>query len=309
MQNVDVIIPTHNCIFINEAIRSVLDQGYHNINIFVVDDGSTDNTREKVSFFLSSNPQNIHYIYQKQQGPAGARNTGIKKSAGEYIAFLDADDVWLPDKIEKQLKILSRDTDIGFVYCDNYFIDKKGKKIKDYIRKIKLVEGNILLDFFLDFFLITSGIVLKRSCLEKVGLFNKNLQVGEDFEFFLRLAKDFKARVVKEKLFLRRVWTESLSKKDYELNRNTDILTLQTFVQQNEDFRKQNSSLINFRISQLYTNLGYAYLSHKQKIKALQAFFEAEKCKPKTFKLKYLLLCLLPIFLTKTIQRIIHEKS
>lgn len=303
MQNVDVIIPTHNCIFIDEAIKSALDQSYHDINIYIVDDGSTDNTKERVNILLESNQGKIHYFKQKQKGPASARNTGIEQGSGDYISFLDADDIWLPHKIEKQLEVFKKNPDIGFVYCDNYFIDRNGDKISDYVRKIKLVEGNILLDFFMDFFLITSSVMLKRSCLETVGFLNENLQVGEDFEFFLRLADNFKAGVVREKLFLRRVWNESLSKQDFELNRNTDLMTIQYFIDHNEDFRRSNRVLINNRFNQLYTNLGYAFLQHNKRMKALKAFFKTKNYKKRAFKLKYIILCILPKFLTKIFQK------
>lgn len=307
MQNVDVIIPTYNCIFISDAIKSALNQSYQNINIYIVDDGSTDDTKDTVNGLRLSSPDRIHYYYQRQQGPAAARNTGIKKSDGEYIAFLDADDIWLPHKVEKQLEIFNKNSGVGFVYCDNYFIDKNGKEIIDYVRKVKLIEGDILLDFFMDFFLITSGIMIKRSCLKMIGPFDEDLEVGEDFEFFLRLAKDFSAGVVREKLFLRRVWNESLSKQDYELNRRSDLMTIQDFVSRNKDFRKKNSELIDHRINQLYTNLGYAHSQYNKKIKALKAFIAAEKYKRKTFKLKYIFLCLFPSFLKKVIKRIVHE--
>lgn len=157
MQNVDVIIPIHNCIFIAEAIESVIRQTHQNINIIIIDDGSTDDTKDTVYRFSNLYPSKINYYYQHQQGPAAARNTGLKKSSNEYIAFLDADDIWLPEKIEKQLLKFKKDLNIGFVYCDNYFIDRSGNMIKDYVRKVKLVEGDILLDFFMDFFLFTSS--------------------------------------------------------------------------------------------------------------------------------------------------------
>ncbi|MDP8315487.1 MAG: glycosyltransferase family A protein [Candidatus Celaenobacter antarcticus] len=131
MPNVDVIIPIHNCIFIAEAIESVIHQTHKNINIIIIDDGSTDYTKDTIHRFRDLYPCKIDYYYQHQQGPAGARNTGIKKSSNEYIAFLDADDIWLPEKIEKQLLKFKKDPEIGFVYCDNYFIDKSGNIIKN----------------------------------------------------------------------------------------------------------------------------------------------------------------------------------
>ena len=294
MQNVDVIIPTHNCIFIAEAIESVIHQTYQNLNIIIIDDGSTDDTKDTVYRFSNLYPSKINYYYQHQQGPAAARNTGIKNSRNEYIAFLDADDIWLPEKIEKQLLKFKNDPDIGFVYCDNYFIDKSGNIIKDYVRKVKLVEGNILLDFFMDFFLITSGIMLKRSCIERTGMFDINLEVGEDFEFFLRLAQHFKAGVVKEKLFKRRVWKESLSKQDYEMNTKGDIETLKKFTAGHPAFYKKHRKLIKKRMAEMYFKFGYAYRMHGKNLKAYFQFVNSLKCYFNFKALKNIIVCLLP---------------
>lgn len=157
--------------------------------------------------------------------------------------------------------------------------------------------------FFMDFFLITSSIVLKRSCLEKAGFFNEDLQVGEDFEFFLRLAISYKAGVIKEKMFLRRVYKNSLSKQDYELNRSTDIRTLQSFIEKYHDFYRQNKKKIDQRLRQLYIKFGYAHLDHGHNFKAFKWFLLASKFKKRLTNLKYYLLCLIPTNLRKAIQK------
>ncbi len=299
MPNVDVIIPTHNCIFIAEAIESVIHQTHQNINIIIIDDGSNNDTRDTVQRYRNLYPGKIIYYYQHHQGPAAARNTGFKKSSNEYIAFLDADDIWLPEKIEKQLLKFKNDLNIGFVYCDNYFIDKSGNIIKDYVRKVKLVEGDILLDFFMDFFLITSGIMLKRSCLERTGMFDENLEVGEDFDFFLRLAQNYKAGVVKEKLFKRRVWKESLSKQDYEKNQKIDISTLKKFYTDNHDFYSKYKKIIKKRLSEMYFKFGYAYLENCRNLKAIKQFLNSSLYEFNPKVLKNLVACLMPCKIRK----------
>jgi hypothetical protein len=177
------------------------------------------------------------------------------------------------------------------------------------VRKVKLVEGDILLDFFMDCFLISSAIILKRSCLKQSGIFNKNLEVGEDFEFFFRLAKYFNAGVAKEKLFERRVWTESLSKQNFELNKKIDIQTVTRFIKNNKNFYTQNSRDVDARMSQLYIKFGYAYLEHGKNWKAFKGFLDARKYNKRSFKLKYLIQCLLPLFVKRTLKRILYAKS
>ncbi len=299
MPNVDVIIPTHNCIFIAKAIESVIRQTHQNLHIIIIDDGSTDDAKDTVYRFRNLYPGKINYYYQHQQGPAAARNTGMIKSNSEYIASLDADDIWLPDKIEKQLLEFKRNPDIGFVYCDNYFIDKGGNIIKDYMRKIKLVEGDILLDFFMDFFLITSGIIFKRSCLKKTGVFDKNLEVGEDYEFFLRLAQHFKAGVVREKLFKRRVWKGSLSKQDYEKNAEVDILTLKNFIKTNPSFYLAHKKAVNLRIADLFFKLGYAHREKSNYFKAYSPLINSIQYHYNYKALKNLILCFFLQFLKR----------
>ena len=275
MSKVDVIIPSHNSMFIGQAIESVLKQTYQDIHIIIIDDGSTDTTKKITGHYIHDNPDKISYYYQNQAGPASARNTGISNSDGEYIAFLDADDIWLPEKITKQISEFTRKPEIGFVYCDNYFVDKDGKIIDDYVRKVKLVEGDILLDFFMDFFLITSGIILRRRCLEITALFNEELEVGEDFEFFLSLTQHFRAGVVREKLYKRRVWRGSLSKQDYEKNSMIDIQTLKDYIVRNSVFYDKNKIKVKQRFANLYYKFGYMYLQDKKRRKAMNKFYKS----------------------------------
>lgn len=110
---VSVIIPTYNrAEFISDAIESVLNQTFEDYEIIIVDDGSTDNTKQIVQSYTSK----VKYYYQEQSGVSSARNYGIKAATGEYIAFLDSDDQFLPQKLEKQVEVLENNPRIGIVY-------------------------------------------------------------------------------------------------------------------------------------------------------------------------------------------------
>lgn len=110
---ISVIIPVYNCEkYINEAINSVLKQNYYPLEIIVVDDGSTDKTQEKIKEFGSQ----ITYIYQKNGGTAKARNNGIKNAKGDYFAFLDADDIWVENKLKMQMEIFAKNPEIDLVF-------------------------------------------------------------------------------------------------------------------------------------------------------------------------------------------------
>jgi glycosyltransferase involved in cell wall biosynthesis len=201
---VTVIIPTYNrAHLIKRAIKSVLNQTFQDFEIIVVDDGSTDNTEEVVKSF---NDLRIKYIkHQKNLGASAARNTGIKNSKGEYIAFLDSDDEWLSEKLERQIKIFeeTKDKRLGFVYCGAIFIDeKKNKEIKRLLPKKR---GDVYKDMLFDS--ITYGgshNLIKKEVFDKCDLFDEKevFKKGgqEDYEMWLRIAKKYNFDFTKEYL-------------------------------------------------------------------------------------------------------------
>ncbi|MFA5038110.1 MAG: glycosyltransferase family A protein [Candidatus Omnitrophota bacterium] len=259
MSKVDIIIPVFNgSKYIAEAVESALGQTYIEKEIFVVDDGSTDNTKQ----VLSKYEDKIRYIYQENRGVAAARNAGIQAGNGEYIAFLDSDDIWFPDKLEKQIAVLEKNQLAGFVYCDNYFVDGEGTRLKDYPYRMPFIKGNILPDLFCGYFIITSSLIMRRSCFEWVGYFDDLLKVGEDYAFFLKLAFAFPAEVIEEKLWQRRVTKTSLSHKDFILDWQNDILTLNNFVKKHKFFSEIYRPYISKRLSEYHYDLAY----HSRKV-------------------------------------------
>ena len=169
---VSIIIPTYNRVdLLPRAINSVLNQTFQDFELIVVDDGSTDNTKQVVEEFQKKDKR-IKYIWQENSGaPAKPRNTGIKNSQGEYIALLDHDDEWLPEKLEKQLEIFekNRQTNLGFVGCNALIV--KEDKIQEYkTPKYK----NILLEILeRNFIWSCSSVMIKKSVLDKVGFLMK----------------------------------------------------------------------------------------------------------------------------------------
>ncbi|MFX1573980.1 MAG: glycosyltransferase family 2 protein [Promethearchaeota archaeon] len=184
---VSVIIPTYNrSSFIKETINSVINQTYQNFEILIIDDGSTDNTKDIV---LSFNDQRIQYIYQEHSGfPAVVRNTGMKIAKGEYIAFLDSDDLWFPQKLEKQIKLFEK-------YPSKLLISTNGIifPAKPYIKfldfkKDKIISLNELLRKNI---IINSSVLIKRSIINEIGFLDENsiLKSGQDYDYWLRLLK------------------------------------------------------------------------------------------------------------------------
>lgn len=206
---VSVIIPTYNRgILVAETIKSVINQSYNDIEIIVVDDGSTDNTEEVIKNIVASN---LFYIKTSNSGrPAVPRNTGFKHSRGEYIAFLDSDDIWLPDKIKRQVKILENDSRVGLVFCQCKFFGEGYRENKLY--PSKAFSGNVFENLILGNFVPTVSVLCRREVLEQIGVFdeNPNLRAFEDYELWIRIAYKFQFHYINEPLCLFRMHSQNI---------------------------------------------------------------------------------------------------
>lgn len=181
---VSVIIPVYNGEkYVRSAIQSAMNQTYPNLEILVVDDGSSDATRDVVT---NSFPA-VLYIHQENRGAAAARNLGIKKSTGDYIAFLDSDDVWLPEKVARQMDEIARNPKIKISHT-NIKIKVNGK-MTDTAYPISHQEGRIFENLLLHTgSVVCSTLLIKKECFDKVGYFDEELRTAEDVHLFLRLA-------------------------------------------------------------------------------------------------------------------------
>ena len=170
MPKVSVIIPTHNrAEFLRCAIESVLRQTFTDLEIIVSDDKSTDHTQEVVKGFKD---MRIKYIFNDgHNGPSATRNKGILASEGEYIAFLDDDDEWLPDKLQRQVEILGKSQpNICGVYSNRLFIEKTTGKIISDNPGADILKGNLLHQLVIKNPITTSTAVVRKSCLDEIGL-------------------------------------------------------------------------------------------------------------------------------------------
>jgi glycosyltransferase involved in cell wall biosynthesis len=182
MPKVSVIIPTYNrAVYICEAIDSVLNQTFQDFEIIVVDDGSNDNTKGALAKYNGR----IKFFYQENKGVSCARNMGIKEAKGEYIAFLDSDDIWVSQKLEMQINAIEANNRLSLICGQVQFINESGS----YIDKILPKQGvSSFKEAMLYDVIITPTVLVKKECLMKVGGFNENLIVGEDFDLWLSIA-------------------------------------------------------------------------------------------------------------------------
>ena len=193
---VSVIIPAFNCgRFAAEAVESALAQDYKPMQVIVINDGSTDDTLAVLETFGAA----IHLIDQKNGGPPAARNSGLRVARGAYIAFLDADDVWLPGKISAQVAYLEGHPKIGIVYTDWHVWQPE---IDGSFRRPLIgnpISGDLTLDatrsgclynrLLLDCELLTTTVMLRASLAREIGEFDPTLLIGEDYDYWIRASR------------------------------------------------------------------------------------------------------------------------
>lgn len=184
---ISVVIPTYNrADLVGKAVRSVLGQTYQNFEIIVVDDASKDGTEEAVR---SIKDPRIKYIrHAENQGGAAARNTGIQNSASEFIAFLDSDDEWLSDKLEKQMAhFLKLDESYGLVYCGFSHVDENNHKLGQFT---PVLRGQFTNDLLVENCVGTfSTVLIRKSVLSQVNGLDAAMKSCQDWDLFIRLSK------------------------------------------------------------------------------------------------------------------------
>jgi glycosyltransferase involved in cell wall biosynthesis len=204
---VSVIIPTHNYAhFLPETLASVLAQEYQCREIIVVDDGSTDDTRQVLEPFR----KDVCYLVQPNQGPAAARNNGIRSARGEYIALLDADDIWHPAKLRLQVQCLREHPEVSLAATE-LFLDRPQPwpAPDEQPRASPLVFS--LEDVVLRTRFACSSVVVRKNCLDAVGLFDPTLRLVEDRDLWIRLASRWPVVKLPQPLLWCRPHPDSLS--------------------------------------------------------------------------------------------------
>jgi len=277
MSKVSVIIPTYNYgHYIEEAIDSVLAQTYKDYEIIVVDDGSTDNTEEVVSKY---GPK-IKYIYQENQGLSAARNTGIKKSNGEYIAILDSDDLWFPWKLEKQMKLFEANSVLGLVYSDGFAFSEKGV-FDDFLfgENTNFYRGRVFDKLLLNNFISCPSALVKRDCFNKVGLFDTSLDACEDWDMWLRISLYYEIDYVNEPLVKHREHKGSMHTKAEMMEEAALKVLNKIFLQKNISFILKRKAY-----SKIYLISGDRYYNVGKLGKSRNRFFKSLLFYPLSFK-------------------------
>lgn len=221
MVSISVIITCYNEEeYIGESVRSVINQTRYDLvdNIVVVNDGSDDNSEKVVQEIEKSNPK-IEYVYQENEGLPGARNTGIERCTGDYVALQDGDDLWLEHKVARQAEVLRKYPDVGLVYSD-FRIFGSGEKKRVSPNRFRYSDGNVLEHLFRKGGpIVPSTTVINKECLCTVGAFDPDLLRGQDTDLWLRIAEKYRLHHVDEALVDRRDRSDSLGKSHREKTR------------------------------------------------------------------------------------------
>ena len=259
MPKVSVITPLYNGKkYIEKAINSILSQTYKDLESIIIDDGSTDGSGELVKEKFGGK---VRYVYQENKGAATAVNKGITLSQGDYIAFCDHDDWWLPEKLEKQVKFLEANQNFGLVYSDA-FLAKDGRLTrKSWLQSRKVLscsggkEKCLALLFSKNFIPAPLTVLMRKSVIDRVGLFNENFSSTYDYEYWFRILEaGIQIAFLDEPLA---VWNSRVGQGSRQIRKMkiAQIKILREFLIRNPKFIKNHPLLVTSKFIKSYLGL------------------------------------------------------
>jgi len=297
---VSVILPTYNrAHIVSKSLQSVLAQTYRNFEVIVIDDSSTDNTKEIITNIACKDSRVKYFRNNENKGPSGVRNVGIKLSIGEFIAFQDDDVEWYPHKLEKQVNLLKMlPENFGVVYSGFY---KLIKKEKIYIPENYIFpkEGNIHNSLLKGNFVDTPSILARKSALLDVGFFDEKLPMWVDWELVIRLSKKYLFKLIDEPLYISYDTPNSVSKQNSTILTHTIKYILEKHF---TDFKKDKKTLANW-----YFNCGRNYILDTQKKLGLKYLKFALNNNP--FQIKFLIAFITAFLNVKLFKNLIYLKK
>lgn len=278
MPKVSVIIPSYNrADLITETVNSVLAQTYKDFELIIVDDGSTDATLTVLKTYGDA----IHYIKKENGGQGSARNVGIKAASGEYIAFLDSDDLWHSQKLEKQMEIF-KFSNTNWVYCDMEMFDSDTKRSLGLYNHIvyKPHEGFVGRALLMGDFIGSPTPIIRKNVFEHVGYFDESeiLRCREDWEMWLRIAAHYPVKYIRESLSKYRVHSSNstLCESILQVNKSEETVIERAIVFAPRIY----GPLRNRAIAKLKIRAGRSLMSQCEIIEARKFFTNAILCCP-----------------------------
>lgn len=248
---ISLVVPTYNRKdYLRVCVRSLLDQSYPNCEVIVVDDGSSDGTREMIA---AEFPQ-VRYIYQENAGTSAAKNHGVAEARGEYIVFNDSDDVFLPRTVELLFNALPAGQTEACCYGRYLAIDADGVRLPVKHKVKELPSGTIIGDLIRHIIVTNCGTLIPRKLFLEVGGFDTKLQNSEDYKLFLSLAVKAPFYAVQEPVFLRRRHNNNLSSASY-LKLKAAFSVLDQFVVSHPELQEKYARVIRERYADYHNKL------------------------------------------------------
>ena len=308
-KTVSVIITTYNDIeYLEEAIHSVLSQTFKDYEIIVVDDGSTINPKPFLEDYLPF----ITYIRKPNGGVSSARNVGIDASNGKYLAFLDSDDLWLPEKLEAQINHFNKFPELGLVYTDECSFDERGILSESRFHKNTIYDGPydgmVFEKLFSYNFVPFSSILVRRRCLEKdkvVGFDETRKDViQDDFDILLRLARYYPFGYVDRVLMKYRIHKSNLTS-NFEKLYARDFATIDKIVETFPELHLKNAGFVKRGIGVFHFNFGLEYFGFNSIKQARRCFISSILSYPwHSRSWLYIFATCLPLSVIKYIRRV-----
>jgi glycosyltransferase involved in cell wall biosynthesis len=268
---VSVILPVYNGQrYVSAAIESALAQTYRPIEVVIVNDGSTDHSYETIEPYL--NLPDVKYLQQENRGVAAARNAGIRHSKGELVAFLDQDDLWLPEKLALQVGYLQQNPEIAMVHSNQRYINGDGGRIQ-FPGWETDAQGMCLKELFIKNRIAVLTVVVRKHCLDEVGPLNESLSGCDDYELWLRIAARFPIGHIDKELALYRFHDCNVSRDLFRMTM-TDLAAIQSFVKIFPDInRVAGQGVVRQRLGELNFQLGGWYMWRARNFKAARRHF------------------------------------
>lgn len=261
--------------FLPFAVESVLNQTHRNVELIVVNDGSPDNTDEVMQRYLQD--PRVVYIKQENAGQAIAKNNGIDRATGAFIAFLDADDIWELDKLERQMPLFA-DPEVGVVYCRVSYMDDQGKPATVSLNEHhEPCRGWISQQIFIDNLIPFCAAVVRRECFATVGKMDPSFKMGIDWDLWLRMSVKYKYDYVDARLLRYRVGHAGQMSKNYTQREADTMRIMRKFVSDNPGLLP--ASLVRWAFAYSYCNRGYHFRS-KDRMRSLSYYFKAIGASP-----------------------------
>ena len=268
---ISIITPTYNrANFLTETIDSVLTQDYQNIEHLIIDDGSSDDTKELLKKY--ENNDKVRCFFQNNSGQSIARNKGLRESRGDFICFLDSVDYFLPGKLSKQIEAFQENPSVDIVYGDYIFIDADGNRLDQ--KNMTRYSGKITDQLLKDNCVSMNTTMVRKGLINSVGGFSEHIKFADDYDLWLRLSVDAQFLYLPEKLSAYRLMNNQISSNKrarFESNEET----ICRFFQNNsylfpESVKKDALNHLYIRASRHFSNAGNFTLAQSYLIKAFK---------------------------------------